>query len=281
MAIYSLVALPHTPPPARGQKVTARQVLGLDALAMMKDRSYLVFVIASILACIPLTFYYSFTNAYLNDVGVVNAAGKMTLGQVSEVALMLLMPVVFRLLSVRGILLAGLLAWAVRYVLLGLRQSRARDVDVLRRHPAARHLLRLLLRHRPALHRPGGAGASAQHRAGLHHLRDLRRRHADRLAAVGHRARLLHHHDGGHRGPQLDRLLAQLGGDVVRDHAAGAAVLPQLAADRGAQHALRPAERRLALSAARRSCAARSAMLSPRGKAGYPVQPRLTGLPHP
>ena len=52
---------------------------------MMKDRSYLVFVIASILACIPLTFYYSFTNAYLNDVGVVNAAGKMTLGQVSEV----------------------------------------------------------------------------------------------------------------------------------------------------------------------------------------------------
>jgi nucleoside transporter len=118
MAIYSLAALPHTPPPARGQKVTARQVLGLDALAMMKDRSYLVFVIASILACIPLTFYYSFTNAYLNDIGVVNAAGKMTLGQMSEVALMLLMPVVFRLLSVRGILLAGLLAWGIRYVLL-------------------------------------------------------------------------------------------------------------------------------------------------------------------
>ena len=119
MAVYSLVALPHTPPPGRGQKVTVRQVLGLDALAMMKDRSYLVFVIASVLACIPLTFYYSFTNAYLNDVGVVNAAGKMTLGQVSEVALMLLMPVVFRLMSVRGILLAGLLAWTVRYLLLG------------------------------------------------------------------------------------------------------------------------------------------------------------------
>ena len=118
MAIYSLVALPHTPPPARGQTVTARQVLGLDALAMMKDRSYLVFVIASVLACVPLTFYYSFTNAYLNDIGVVNAAGKMTLGQMSEVALMLLMPVVFRLLSVRGILLAGLLAWTIRYVLL-------------------------------------------------------------------------------------------------------------------------------------------------------------------
>jgi nucleoside transporter len=118
MAIYSLVALPHTPPPARGKQVSARQLLGLDALAMMKNRSYLVFVIASILACIPLTFYYSFTNAFLNDVGVVNAAGKMTLGQVSEVALMLAMPIIFRYFSVRGILLSGLLAWGIRYVLL-------------------------------------------------------------------------------------------------------------------------------------------------------------------
>ena len=118
MAVYSLVALPHTPPPARGKQVSARQLLGLDALAMMKDRSYLVFVIASILACVPLTFYYSFTNAFLNDVGVVNAAGKMTLGQVSEVALMLLMPVIFRVSSVRGILLSGLFAWSLRYVLM-------------------------------------------------------------------------------------------------------------------------------------------------------------------
>ena len=85
---------------------------------MLKDRTYLVFVIASVLACIPLTFYYSFTNAYLNDVGVVNAAGKMTLGQMSEIGMMLAMPFVFRSLSVRAILLVGLLAWAVRYVLL-------------------------------------------------------------------------------------------------------------------------------------------------------------------
>jgi nucleoside transporter len=118
MAIYSLAALPHTPPPARGQKVTVRAVLGLDALAMLKQRDFLVFVLASVLACIPLTFYYSFTNAYLNEVGVVNAAGKMTLGQMSELVMMLLMPVVFRMLSVRGVLLMGLSAWAVRYVLL-------------------------------------------------------------------------------------------------------------------------------------------------------------------
>jgi nucleoside transporter len=117
MCLYSLAALPHTPPPAKGQQLNVRRVLGLDALEMMKDRSYLVFVIASILACIPLTFYYSFANPYLNDVGVVNAAGKMTIGQMSEVVMMLAMPIAFRILTVRSILLLGLAAWAARYAL--------------------------------------------------------------------------------------------------------------------------------------------------------------------
>lgn len=118
MAVYSLVALPHTPPRAKGQTASVRQILGLDALAMMKERSFAVFVIASILACIPLTFYYSFTNPYLNEVGVVNAAGTMTLGQMSEVVMLLAMPLVFRAISIRGVLLMGLAAWALRYVLL-------------------------------------------------------------------------------------------------------------------------------------------------------------------
>ena len=118
MCVFSLTAVPHTPPPARGQKVTVRAILGLDALAMMKDRSYLVFVIASFLACIPLTFYYSFTNLFLNEAGVQNAAGKMSLGQMSEVGMMLAMPFVFRMFSVRAILLMGLGSWALRYLLL-------------------------------------------------------------------------------------------------------------------------------------------------------------------
>jgi nucleoside transporter len=118
MAIYSLVALPHTPPPARGQQVTWRRVLGLDALAMLKQRTFAVFAVASVLACIPLTFYYSFTNAYLNEIGVVNAAGKMSLGQMSELVMMLSMPLIFRFASVRAILLTGLAAWAARYLLL-------------------------------------------------------------------------------------------------------------------------------------------------------------------
>jgi MFS family permease len=92
--------------------------VGLDALAMMKDRSFLVFVIASLLACIPLTFYYSFTNTYLNEIGVANAAGKMTLGQGSEVIMMLMMPFILRRVSVKGVLLLGLFAWAARYLLL-------------------------------------------------------------------------------------------------------------------------------------------------------------------
>ena len=118
MSVYSFLALPHTPPPARGQQVTWRRVLGLDALAMMKERTYAVFAVASVLACIPLTFYYSFTNAYLNEVGVVNAAGKMSLGQMSELVMLLSMPFIFRVASVRAILLTGLAAWAARYLLL-------------------------------------------------------------------------------------------------------------------------------------------------------------------
>ncbi len=117
MSLYCLT-LPHTPPAYTGQPINVRTVLGLDALVMLKQPSYRVFVIASILACIPLTFYFSFTNAYLNDLGVANAAGKMTLGQVSEVGVMLLMPLIYRRFTLKAILLIGLLAWSVRYALL-------------------------------------------------------------------------------------------------------------------------------------------------------------------
>jgi MFS family permease len=87
-------------------------------LVVLKDKSFFVFVIASILACIPLTFYFSFTNAYLNEMKVENSAGKMALGQASEVIMMLLMPFIFRKVSVKWILLLGLLSWSVRYALL-------------------------------------------------------------------------------------------------------------------------------------------------------------------
>ena len=118
MALISLFLLPHTPPKGKGEKFSARTALGLDALVMMKDRSFLIFVIASILACVPITFYYSFANDYLNEAGVMNVAGKMTLGQASEVIMMLLMPFIFRFATVRGIFILGLFCWTARYLFL-------------------------------------------------------------------------------------------------------------------------------------------------------------------
>lgn len=122
MGLYCLT-LPHTPPKAKGEATSWRAAIGLDALVMMKDRSFAVFVIASVLACIPLAFYFSFTNAYLNESGVMNAAGKMTLGQVAEIIMMLMMPFLYRRLRLKTILLLGLAAWSLRYVMLAFGNS--------------------------------------------------------------------------------------------------------------------------------------------------------------
>ncbi len=76
----------------------------------------MIFALASFFICIPLQFYYAFTNLFLNQAGVVNAAGKMTGGQMSELFCMLLIPWFFRRLGVKYMLVAGMLAWSVRYL---------------------------------------------------------------------------------------------------------------------------------------------------------------------
>ena len=107
--------LPATLPAKKGMKTSIGDILGLDALRLLKNKSYLIFFISSIAICIPLAFYYNFTNLFLNEKGMQSTAGIQSLGQVSEILFMLLMPVLFIRFGVKKMLAIGMLAWAVRY----------------------------------------------------------------------------------------------------------------------------------------------------------------------
>ncbi len=112
--------LPHTPPPAAGQKVDLRSIAGLDALRQLGSRPFYIFIISSLLICIPLAAYYNFTQIYLGATGFENIAGTQTIGQMSEIAFMLLIPFFFRRLGVKWMLAVGMGAWSLRYVLFAL-----------------------------------------------------------------------------------------------------------------------------------------------------------------
>ncbi len=117
MALYCFT-LPATPPLARELGAVSRGGLfPREAVSILRERPVAVFALASFLICIPLQFYYAFTNLFLNEAGVRNAAGKMTGGQFSELGCMLLIPWFFRRLGVKGMLIAGMTAWVVRYAL--------------------------------------------------------------------------------------------------------------------------------------------------------------------
>ena len=123
VAIASLIlgvisfTLPKTPPSQSDGAVSVSDILGLDALKLLKDRNFLMFFITSILICIPLAFYYQQANPFLVELGMENPTGKMTLGQISEVLFMLLLPFFFKKFGFKKTLLVGMLAWAVRYTL--------------------------------------------------------------------------------------------------------------------------------------------------------------------
>lgn len=123
MAVYCLT-LPHTPAVKSEKGVSAREILGLDALALLKDRNVLIFMIGSFLTCIPLTFYFSATGIYLGDNNIQKIGAMMTIGQWVEMGFFLIMPILFRKLGVKRMLLLGMLCWALRLASFGFADGR-------------------------------------------------------------------------------------------------------------------------------------------------------------
>ncbi len=119
MGLYSFT-LPHTPPKGAGAPLNVRTMLGLDALRLMRERSFCTFMICSFLICIPLSFYFSWMTTFMTELGVKDAAAKMTIGQVSDVVFLMMLPWLLLRLGVKGILLVGMTAWAVRFGLFTL-----------------------------------------------------------------------------------------------------------------------------------------------------------------
>jgi nucleoside transporter len=116
LGVFSFT-LPRTPPSVdKSNKVSIREILGFDALKLLKDRNFLIFFVASIFICIPLAFYFQHAGQFLGEIGMSNPAGKMTIGQISEILFMLLLPYFFKKFGFKKTILVAMLAWAARYV---------------------------------------------------------------------------------------------------------------------------------------------------------------------
>jgi nucleoside transporter len=125
LGIFSFT-LPNTPPPKKGTPASVGEILGLDALKLLKDKNFAIFFLSSMLICIPLAFYYQNAESFIKDaMHINNAAGQMSLGQMSEMIFMFLMPLFFSRFGVKKMLIFGMLAWVIRYVFFGFGNGEA------------------------------------------------------------------------------------------------------------------------------------------------------------
>lgn len=118
LGLFSLT-LPHTPPQKTGKNVSIGELLGLDALALMKKPSFAIFILCMFLICVPLYFYFVMMGMYLQELGWTGIAGKMTLAQISDIVFMFMLPVMLRVLGYKKTIFLGILAWVIRYFALG------------------------------------------------------------------------------------------------------------------------------------------------------------------
>jgi nucleoside transporter len=116
LGLYSLT-LPHTPAPARGKTASAREIVGADSLKLLKQPSYAVFIVCSLLLCVPLAGYYAYARSFVESLGDTRPTLTMSYGQMAEIIFMLLLPALYLRMGVKWVLVMGMFAWVARYAL--------------------------------------------------------------------------------------------------------------------------------------------------------------------
>lgn len=113
--------LPHTPP----KKESTKPWAFLEAIKMMKEKNFAIFIIIAFVVATELMFYYILTAPFLTSekIGLTEAAvpGVMVIAQVAEIfVLAILLPYLITRIGIRSILVIGVLAWPARYIIFAI-----------------------------------------------------------------------------------------------------------------------------------------------------------------